>query len=339
MPVIGRQDLREAANALLAARRVSAICHENPDADTIGAAVAIARIARALGKEAEVVSVDIVPPVFGFLGEASFEPVPRLAPDLAVICDAATVERVGRIVVEQVGWFEQASLLNIDHHVTNTEFGAVNLVDPTASATCEVVYELMRELAVEPDDQLATALLTGILRDSHGFADPSTSPRTMRIVASLMEAGASLADVHRRILGEMPFSTIALWGRILATARSTADGQVVYATLVPAMLDETGTEQHDADGVVEFLARTQEADVVVLLRAIGPRETRISVRSTERVDATRIAAAFDGGGHARRAGCVVPEPLEAVTRRLLEVIDNVVRTKAAPLPAEGIALP
>lgn len=324
----GRAGLRAAAEAIIAAERVTAVCHENPDADTVGAAVAIARIARALGKDAEVVSVDVIPPTFAFLGEASIAAAPRLDADLAVVCDSATAERVGPILTREAAWFEQATLLNVDHHVTNTHFGDVNLVDPTASATCEIVFELMREVAVAPDPPLATALLTGILRDSHGFSDASTSPRTMRIVADLMEAGADLADLHRRILGDLPYSTIALWGRILGTARSTADGRVVVATLSPDMLLETGTQQHDADGAVEFLARAQEADVVALLREVGSHETRVSIRTTERVDATRIAAAFDGGGHARRAGCVVPAPLESVTRRLLETIEAVLEPTA-----------
>ena len=307
-----------AAEAISAAERVTAICHENPDADTIGAAIAIARIARALGKEAEVVSADGIEPRYEYLGEGDVRRRPRLDPDLAVVCDAASIDRVGRILDDEAGWFARARLVNIDHHVTNTAFGDVNLVDPTAAATCEVVFELLSALALPADRGIATALLTGIVRDSQGFADPATSPRTLRIVAALMETGASLADVHRRILGEVPFDTIALWGRILSTARASANGRIVAAVLTPDMLVGTGTDQADADGAVEFLARSKGADVVLLLRELASSETRVSVRTTERVDATRIAAGFGGGGHARRAGCTVPLPLSAALQRVLE---------------------
>ena len=307
-----------AAGALRSARRVTAICHENPDADTIGAAVAIARIARGLGKAAEVVSTDGVAAMYDFLGEDRIERLPRLAPDLVVVCDAATFERVGRLAVDRADWFEEARLLNVDHHVTNTGFGSINLVDPTASSTCEVVFSLLPELGIVPDAGLATALLTGIVRDSQGFADASTSPRTLRIVAQLMEAGASLADIHRRILGDLPFPTVALWGRILSTARRSTDGRIVAAALRPEMLEETGTKQHDADGAVEFLARSEGAEVALLLRAIGPSETRVSIRTGGRVDATLIAAAFGGGGHARRAGCTVAAALDAAVDQVID---------------------
>jgi bifunctional oligoribonuclease and PAP phosphatase NrnA len=307
-----------AADALRSARRVTALCHENPDADTIGAAFAIARVARALGKEAEVVSADGIEPRYAFLGEEDVHLRPQLDPDLAVVCDAASLERVGRILDDEADWFARARLVNIDHHVTNTAFGAVNVVDATAAATCEVVFEVMEALGHAADRGIATALLTGIVRDSQGFADPATSPRTLRIVAALMETGASLADVHRRILGELPFDTLALWGRILATARTSAGGRIVAATLTPDMLAATGTDQPDADGSVEFLARSAGADVVLLLRELAATETRVSVRTTDRVDATRIAAVFGGGGHVRRAGCTVRLPLDAAVQQVVE---------------------
>jgi phosphoesterase RecJ-like protein len=256
--------------------------------------------------------------MYDFLGEVGIASAPQLEPDLAVVCDAATIERVGPIVEGAAEWFARARILNIDHHITNTGFGTVNLVDPTAAATCEVVHGLLRPLGVAPDAGVATALLAGIVRDSHGFADPATSPRTMRIVAALMEAGASLADVRRRIMGELPFHTITLWGRIVATARSSEDGRIVAATLTPRMLEETGTEQHDADGVVEFLATSRGAEVVLLLRDVGPNETRVSVRTSDGVDATSVAATFGGGGHARRAGCTVPAPLDDAVGRVLD---------------------
>ena len=98
---------------------------------------------------------------------------------------------------------------------------------------------------------------------------------------------------------------MALWGRMLNAMGQSADGRIVYTVLTQAMLDETGTQQHDADGVVEFMAQAKGADVTLLLRELGPSETRVSIRTTDAVDATSIAARFGGGGHRRRAGCTV----------------------------------
>jgi phosphoesterase RecJ-like protein len=312
--------LTEAAAAIRAATRVTAICHESPDADTIGGAVAVALIARRLGKAVEIVSADPPAPLFSFLaGIDDVRREPGLEPDLAVICDAATLQRVGRIATDHADWFARARILNIDHHVSNDGFGDVNLVDPEAAATCEVLARLVTELGVPLDAPLATALLTGIVRDSHGFSDGSTSATTLRTAADMVDAGASLARIHRSVLMELAYPTMALWGKMLGGLGEIEAGRVVYATLTQAMLAETGTQQHDADGLAEFLARAKDAEVTLLLREVGPRATRVSIRAADGTDATRIAACFGGGGHLRRAGCTVPEPLDVALSRVLAV--------------------
>jgi bifunctional oligoribonuclease and PAP phosphatase NrnA len=316
--------LAEVADAFRSARRITAICHENPDADTIGAAVAVQLIGSRLGAETEIVSVDRPAPMFDFLpGIDEVHRRPALKPDLAVVCDAATLARVGRIAVDEADWLGRARLLNVDHHVTSDYFGDLNLVDPHAAATCEVLARLVPELGIDLDAPLATALLTGIVRDSQGFGDPSTSPETLRLAAMLVESGAPLPSIHRTILLEMPFGMIALWGRILSTTGEALDGRIVHATLTQAMLDETGTQQHDADGVVEFMARSRGADIAILVRELGPLETRVSLRTTPSVDATAIAAAFGGGGHTGRAGCTISGDVASSLEAILAVASSV----------------
>lgn len=320
----------ELAEALAGATNVTALCHENPDADTIGGAIAMALIAERLGKHSEIVSVDRPAAIFDFLPRISdVRRTPELPPDLAVICDAATCERIGRVATEKAGWLARATLVNIDHHVTNTHFGAINCVDPTAAATCQVIAEMLPELGVRLDAQIATALLTGIVRDSHGFSDRSTSATTLRIAAELVEAGADLPAIHRRLLAELPYRTMALWGKMLDRLRSVRDGRIVYTTLLPSMLDETGTEQSDADGLAEFMANSKGADITILLRELAPDETRVSLRVSAAVDATRIARAFGGGGHARRAGCTIRAPAEVAARELLVVCEGILDGAAA----------
>jgi phosphoesterase RecJ-like protein len=313
-----RSALGEAAAAIRDARRITAVCHETPDADTIGGAAAVALIARRLGKETEIVSADRPAPLFNFLaGIDHVHPHPELEPDLAVICDAATLERVGRIASEHQSWFDAARILNIDHHVSNEGFGAINLVDPGAAATCEVLARLVRELEIPLDAPLATALLTGIVRDSQGFADGATSSATLRIAADLVDAGAPISQIHRAVLLDLPYPTMALWGKMLAGVGEAEEGRIVYATLTQAMLDETGTQQHDADGLAEFLARAKDSQVTLLLRETGPSSTRVSIRVAEGIDASAIASRFGGGGHMRRAGCTVQARLEVAVPQVV----------------------
>lgn len=311
------------ADVLRDAERITALCHENPDADTIGGAVAVALIARRLGKVAEIVSVDRPAPAFDFLPLIDeVRTAPGLDPDVAVVCDAATLERVGRVRVEQRSWFDRARLVNIDHHVTNTGFGHVNLVDPGAAATCQVIAAALPALGIEPDRDLATALLAGIVRDSRGFADPTTTGETLRLAAELVDAGGPLALVHRRVLSDLPYATLALWGRMLNEIGQRRDGRIVYAVLRREMLEATGTQDHDADGLAEFIAQTKGADISILARETSPAETRISLRVSAVVDATKIAGEFAGGGHAARAGCTIHEPVDVAVDQLLDVCER-----------------
>jgi phosphoesterase RecJ-like protein len=311
------------AAAIRNARRVAAICHENPDGDTVGGAIAMALISERLGTPAEVVSADGVPAVFEFLPLVrDVRPSPSADVDLAVICDAATLERVGGIAREHADWFATTSLVNVDHHVTNAAFGTLNIVDPAAAATCEVIAEMLPHIGVTADADIATALMTGIVRDSHGFAAAATRPKTLHLAADLLEAGANLADIHRRILAEMPYATMSLWGQLLTASRAAADGRIVYTTLMPSMLEETGTSQEDADGLAEFLANTRGAAITILFRELGPKETRVSFRVKHPVDATALARPFGGGGHVARAGCTVDGPASEAVGRVLAVCQD-----------------
>ena len=314
--------LRRVADTLRGARRIASLCHENPDADTLGAAIAVALIAEQLGKEYEIVCADPPAPMYAFLPRFDqIVSVPSGLADVAVVCDAATLERIGPIASTYAAWLSRTAIVNIDHHATNLGFGIANLVDATAAATCEIVAALLPELGIEPDAELATALLSGIVRDTNGFADASTSPRTLRQAAGLVEAGAPLAAIHRTILDEMPYARMLLWGRLLHDLGQRHDGRVIFACLTQAMLDETNTTQPDADGIAEFIAQAKGADIALLLRELDADATRVSIRTTAAVSAAAIARPFAGGGHVRRAGCTVPAALQDAVVRVLEVCD------------------
>ncbi len=208
---------REAVVAAIRdAARITAICHENPDADTLGSALALRMAAERLGKEAEVVAADPVPPSLAHLPHASeVRTRPGLEPDLAVVLDGPP-SRTGAVAREAATGSPRARIVNIDHHVSNDGCEAdVSWVDPDAAATCEMMALLIPDLGVEIDARIASVLTAGIVQDTHTFAHPNATPRTLRVTADLVEAGAPLSAIHRSIYADKPFSTLALWGRIL----------------------------------------------------------------------------------------------------------------------------
>ena len=310
--------MKDVVEVLRRAERVTTICHENPDGDTMGAAIAIAIAAERLGKQAEVVSGDPPPPFLAVLPQIErVRRAPELQPDVAVVVDAGDLSRTGSVAAEHAEWLAAATIVNIDHHVSNPGFGAVNWVDPQAAATCEMVTLLLPELGVEIDAELATALMTGIVQDTHTFAHPNATPRTLRVAATLVEAGAPLSRLNRAVYADKPFSTLALWGQMLASIGQRRDGRIVHASMTAAMLQQTGEQPNASEGFVDLLGSTRVADVTVLFKEAEPGSTRVSVRTTERADAVAITSAFGGGGHARAAGCTVDQPIDAARELVL----------------------
>ena len=311
---------REAViEAIRGASRVTAICHENPDADSLGSALALRMAAERLGKQAEVVAADPVPPSLADLPHAGeVHTTPQLEPDLAIVVDGP-LSRTGAIVRDCGPWLARARIVNIDHHVSNDGSGAsVAWVDADAAATCEMVATLIPDLGIDLDTEIATVLTAGIVQDTHTFSHPNATPRTLRVAADLVEAGAPLSRIHRTIYADKPFTTLALWGRILAGVGERRDGRLVHATMSLAMLAETGTEPVASEGFIDLLASTKLADITVLFKEADASEVRVSVRTSARADAVAITGAFGGGGHARAAGCTVQAPLAEAIGRVLD---------------------
>lgn len=293
-------------HALARRPNVTTLCHENPDGDTIGAAVAMALAAEQLGCRSEIVSADRIPRAYRELvGDVPVSATPRLDPGLAIVCDAATLARVGRVATECRGWLEASTIVNIDHHVTNDGFGSINLVDSRAAASCEVVSQVLEAMDVRLDARIAAAILAGIVRDSHGFSASSTRAATFRAAARAVDAGAEVEPIYRAALLEMEPAAIDLWGRLLGRLERSADGRIVHTMLLPQDLETTGAEQHDAEGLVEFLMRERGVEIGILFRQLEDG-IRVSFRTSASVDAASLAASFDGGGHTRRAGCLIP---------------------------------
>lgn len=306
------------ADAIRSSSRLTAICHENPDADTLGAALALCLAARRLGKDAEVVAADPVPPsLSGLPGAGEVRTSPALEPDLAVVVDGP-LSRTGAVATDSADWLARARVVNIDHHISNDGQGVTAAwVDADAAATCEMVAMLMGDLGVTIDADMASVLTAGIVGDTHTFSHPNATPRTLRIAADLVEAGAPLSAIHRTIYADRPFSTLALWARILAGAQERCAGRIVFAALTTAMLAETNTEPVASEGFIDLLASTKAADITLLVKEVDATHARASVRTTARADAVAITSPFGGGGHARAAGCSIDAPLDEAIDRLL----------------------
>jgi bifunctional oligoribonuclease and PAP phosphatase NrnA len=308
---------------LRAARRVLAVGHENPDADTLGATLGVVQIVESLGGAADPVCTDPVPPLYDFLrGVERFrtDPDPDAAYDLLVVSDCGTLDRIGDVRHRHADLFERLPRVVIDHHASNVAAGEADWIEPTAAATCEMVALLAIRLGLPLDageGALATALMAGIVMDTATFAHPNATPRTLAVSAALVEAGAPLSDISRRLYRSKPSAQLRLFGRVLDRLDAADSGRVIHSTLLDADLVATGTEPAQSEGIIDLLAQADEAEVAILFREAGPA-TRISVRTKPGgVDATVLTGRFGGGGHARAAGATVELPVDQARTAVL----------------------
>ncbi|MHB8673488.1 MAG: DHH family phosphoesterase [Candidatus Limnocylindrales bacterium] len=304
-------------DAIGGARRVLAVSHENPDADTLGASIAVGLIVGAHGGRTTLVCSDPPPPAYDFLpGTAGFrtDPEPGVAYDLLVVSDCGSLDRIGEVGRRQRAILEALPRVVIDHHISNDTAGPADWVDPAAAATCEMVGLLAARLGVPfetGDGALATALMAGIVMDTATFAHPNATPRTLAVSAALVAAGAPLSEISRRLYRSKPDAQLRLFGRVLDRLETVDEGRVLWSTLTDADVVASGAVPAHAEGLIDLLSQADRAEVVMLFKDHGDA-TRLSVRTRPGgVDATVLAGRFGGGGHARAAGATIPLPLLA----------------------------
>ncbi len=309
---------------LRGAREVLVVSHENPDADTLGAAIGLRAVLVARGARAAMVCSDAPPPLYDFLpGIADFTTDPPLdrTYDLLVIVDCGSLDRVGSVRDRHAALFASLPTVVIDHHASNDAGGEADWVDAQAAATCELVALVATALDVPlsaGDGSLATALMAGIVMDTATFAHPNATPRTLAVSAALVDAGAPLAEISRRLYRTKPDVQLRLFGRVLDRLQTAADGLVIYSTLRTADVADTGALSAHSEGIIDLLSQSEAAEIAILFKEAGPDATRISVRTKPGgVDATVLTGLFGGGGHARAAGASIASGAEAARARVL----------------------
>ncbi len=302
--------------AISGTRRALIATHENPDADTLGAALAIAELIRGRGGRATVVCSDPIPGLYAFLPGADAirqDPEPGETYDLLVVCDCGTLDRVGPVRDRHRALFDGLPRVVLDHHASNGGAGPADWIDPAAAATCEMVALLTARLDARLDADggaLATLLMAGIVMDTATFAHPNATPRTLAVSAALVEAGAPLSDISRRLYRTKPDAQLRLFGRVLERLQTTADGLVISSTLLEADLAATGSPPAHSEGIIDLLSQSDRAEVAIVFKENGSA-TRVSVRTKPGgVDATELTGRFGGGGHARAAGATVALPVD-----------------------------
>ncbi len=228
--------------------------------------------------------------------------------DLIITVDVADIPQLGKLYEENSELFASVPVVNIDHHISNTQFGKINHIDVAASSTAEMLYALIRDMEQKFGKKLITAdvatfLLSGVTTDTGSFQNANTTPKSMEVAADLMEAGANQHDVIKYLFRTKKLSTLKLWGKILTKIEVDPKHQLVWSSITNQDLKHSEAHIDEAGDIIdELLVHAPEAEMVALFKEDGDLIS-VSFRSTNaQANVMEIAKTFGGGGHVQAAG-------------------------------------
>ena len=295
--------IEQASRAIGDARELALACHIGPDGDALGSMLGLGIAAQAAGKKvvASFGSPYVVP------GNLSFLPTELLVapdefpktPETMVVLDAGSPDRLGELAVNAKA---AATVVVIDHHVTNQGFGDIALVDPVAAATGELVAEILDTLGWPITPEIATCLHTAIVTDTGRFQYTNTRPETLTLAARLVAAGAEPDEISRHVYEEAPFGYLKAAGAALSRAELDEELSLVTTFITQSDLTSAGIDWGDIDNLINTIRLAQEADSAVIAKVHDDGRIKVSMRSRGATDVGALAAELGGGGHRLAAG-------------------------------------
>ena len=298
-------------------------CHIHPDGDSIGSMVALGLSLSLAGKQVEMVCLEDVPSVFGFLEgqELIRKQVSTVAAEVLISVDCAEKDR---LALPPLIWDTPGIIsVNIDHHITNLGFADYNYIDANASATGELIYRLLKVGNLPVNQAVATALYMAIATDTGFFRFANTSSLAFELAAGLVrEYRIEPAKVAEQVHEQKSYNSVRLLGEVLNTLQLGNRGKVAWMILNQKMLTKYPVENEETESFVSYARSIDGVEIGILFKELKPGEIKLSWRSTSAVDVSKLAGYFGGGGHARAAGCNINGSMEEVVAQVLEFVSK-----------------
>ncbi|MGQ9852211.1 MAG: DHH family phosphoesterase [Candidatus Oleimicrobiaceae bacterium] len=313
--------------------------HISPDGDAIGAECALAVLLAERGKRSHIINVSPTPDHYQFLDPgrtlAQYDPPRHLellrsagGAFILDISDWARLREVGKVIKEF-----QLPRVCIDHHTQSDAMAEIEIIDPTASCTGELLFALSKAMGIKPSGRLAEALYTCLLTDTGSFRFANTTPNVHRMAAELVEAGVDVGKVYEHVYESSSPAKVRLMGEVLRSLSFACDGALAWFALTRQALERSGVMTWELESFPELPRMVAGVEVSLSFTELNNGRTKVSLRSKGRVPVIGIAAKFGGGGHTYAAGASIPGPLEAVLEKVLAETCRVVeahRNQGAP---------
>lgn len=301
--------------------------HVSPEGDAIGSAVGLALALKKIGKKVSVLCFDPVPDFLSFLpGADMVQRAERIdEPHDALIVVDCEPQRTGLKDLENA---PVKKVINIDHHVTNPKTSDVYWVSPEASAAGEMIYDVVMEMGIPLDLDIATNLYTCIFTDTGSFRYSNTDEDALAKSARLLSYGVNTWEISENVYESKSFGRMKLLGLVLSTIEISDDGLLSWVTVKEDFYSQTGTSAEDTDGFINYPRAVKGVEVAVLFREAGDK-VKISFRSKGRVDVSQLAQSLGGGGHPNAAGAVISDTLDGTKADVLPKAKELVRNAMA----------
>lgn len=326
-------NLSAAANRLRQAENILILSHKNPDGDTIGCAGAMQWLLRSLDKQAAVLCTDPIPKMYSYMDIEPFEG--QFVPDFVVAVDVASQQLLGES--ELMDRYGDQPDLCIDHHAGNTGYAYETVLDSKAAAAAEIITLLAGELGATITPKIADCLYTGISTDTGCFKFSSTTARTHRLAARLMEAGANVEELNGILFESRSAARLEIERLALESLEYYLDGACAMVCLTREEIKASGVAPAELEDLTSLPRSIEGVQVGLTLRQQPYGSYKVSIRTTKLVDACAIASRFGGGGHARAAGCELDGSQDSIKDLLVHEVEEALtaaRAKAAEEPEE-----
>lgn len=298
--------------------------HVRPDGDAIGSQLALGFALMALGKEVRLINEDGLPDNLAFLkGSDRIEtpPCEPLEVDVAIALDTATKPRLGDNALHAAS---NAKLwLNIDHHISNPQYGEINLIDATSPATGQILYDLITQLDLPLTEESRDAIYVAVSTDTGSFQYPATTAKTYEMAADLIRRGLDVGTINSKTYDDSPYRRLELMRALLNTLERSEDGRVAHWTLLDQTRLDLELRPEDSEGLIDTIRAIRGVQLAVFFEELPDGKIRVSMRSKEpQLDVCKIAMEFGGGGHALAAGIRMKGPLSDAKALVLGAIDR-----------------
>lgn len=312
---------REAAEFLKSGDNFCVVSHAHPDGDTLGSAAALVLALRKMGKAAFAVCADQIPKKLAFFdGGNVFEGIDAATEgESFVSVDVASRSMLGSLDFLVDG---REFDLSIDHHEVNTIPCKRRLIRADYIANGEIIYELIKELGVSFDKEMATALYGAICSDSGGFKYPATRPETYEYAAELIRAGADFDFINKKLFESKSMVQIALERAAYEGLEFHYNGRFALVAVSAETMDECGAQESDIDVLNQIPRQVEGVEVSALLRPRG-EEIKVSLRSNADINVASFAKSYGGGGHYHAAGFRLCCSLEEAKKKIIDDVKSV----------------